>query len=134
MKHENLSTFQFCVQIAAGDGVCTFGDSASARGRMQSCQFKNLDAGSSSAVTFRILPLELGLHTINFTLLTPRNSEIVVKTLRVVVRKKKTSMFFSSSEFQIGFSRVNVEILVYFNIIAQCPWIRWVLCSGKMNG
>uniref|UniRef100_A0A8C3UZY7 Complement C5 n=1 Tax=Catharus ustulatus TaxID=91951 RepID=A0A8C3UZY7_CATUS len=46
--------------------------------------FKNLDAGSSSAVTFRILPLELGLHTVNFTLLTPRNSEIVVKTLRVV--------------------------------------------------
>lgn len=104
MKHENLSTFQYCVQIAAGDGVCTFGDSASARWRMQSCQFKNLDAGSSSAVTFRILPLELGLHTVNFTLLTPRNSEIVVKTLRVVVRKKKISMFFSISEFQIGFS------------------------------
>uniref|UniRef100_A0A8D2PIM5 Complement C5 n=1 Tax=Zosterops lateralis melanops TaxID=1220523 RepID=A0A8D2PIM5_ZOSLA len=47
----------------------------------KSCRFKNLDGGSSSAVTFRILPLELGLHTVNFTLLTPRNSEIVVKTL-----------------------------------------------------
>ncbi|KAF4797704.1 Complement C5 [Turdus rufiventris] len=82
--NHKASAIKFCVQIAAGDGVCTFGDSASARGRMQSCQFKNLDAGSSSAVTFRILPLELGLHTINFTLLTPRNSEIVVKTLRVV--------------------------------------------------
>uniref|UniRef100_A0A8C3UYT4 Complement C5 n=1 Tax=Catharus ustulatus TaxID=91951 RepID=A0A8C3UYT4_CATUS len=82
--NHKASAIKYCVQIAAGDGVCTFGDSASARWRMQSCQFKNLDAGSSSAVTFRILPLELGLHTVNFTLLTPRNSEIVVKTLRVV--------------------------------------------------
>lgn len=55
---------------------------------MRSCNFKNLDGGSSAPVTFRILPLELGLHTINFTLLTARNSEIVVKTLRVMVRKE----------------------------------------------
>uniref|UniRef100_A0A803W1Y6 Complement C5 n=1 Tax=Ficedula albicollis TaxID=59894 RepID=A0A803W1Y6_FICAL len=86
--NHKASAIKFCVKIAAGDGVCTFGESASARSRMQSCKFKNLDAGSSSAVTFRILPLQLGLHTVNFTLLTPRNSEIVVKTLRVVVRKK----------------------------------------------
>uniref|UniRef100_U3JGI0 Complement C5 n=1 Tax=Ficedula albicollis TaxID=59894 RepID=U3JGI0_FICAL len=82
--NHKASAIKFCVKIAAGDGVCTFGESASARSRMQSCKFKNLDAGSSSAVTFRILPLQLGLHTVNFTLLTPRNSEIVVKTLRVV--------------------------------------------------
>lgn len=68
---------------------------------MKSCKLKNLDAGSSSAVTFQILPLELGLHTVNFTLLTLRNSEIVVKTLRVVVRKK---YFLSIFEFQIGFN------------------------------
>ncbi|KAF2987216.1 hypothetical protein EK904_010218, partial [Melospiza melodia maxima] len=82
--NHKASAIKYCVKIAAGNGVCTFGDSASAGSRMQSCKLKNLDAGSSSAVTFRILPLELGLHTVNFTLLTPRNSEIVVKTLRVV--------------------------------------------------
>ncbi|NXS27545.1 CO5 protein, partial [Pomatostomus ruficeps] len=75
---------KFCVKIAAGNGICTFGDSASAGSRTQSCKLKNLDGGSSSAVTFRILPLELGLHTVNFSLLTPRDSEIVVKTLRVM--------------------------------------------------
>lgn len=56
---------------------------------MRSCNFKTLDGGGSSPVAFRILPLELGLHTINFTLLTAGNSEIVVKTLRVMVRGKK---------------------------------------------
>uniref|UniRef100_A0A8C9L3P6 Complement C5 n=1 Tax=Serinus canaria TaxID=9135 RepID=A0A8C9L3P6_SERCA len=82
--NHKASAIKFCVKIAAGNGVCTFGDSASAGSGMRSCKLKNLDAGSSSAVTFLILPLELGLHTVNFTLLTPRNSEIVVKTLRVV--------------------------------------------------
>ncbi|OWK61377.1 Complement C5 [Lonchura striata] len=74
--NHKTSAIKYCVQIAAGNGVCTFGDSASAGSRMQSCKLKNLDAGSSSAVTFRILPLELGLHTVNFTLLTLRNSSI----------------------------------------------------------
>lgn len=60
---------------------------------MHSCNLKNLDGGSSAPVTFRILPLELGLHTINFTLLTARNSEIVVKTLRVMVRKKNQNVW-----------------------------------------
>uniref|UniRef100_A0A8C5UFS0 Complement C5 n=1 Tax=Malurus cyaneus samueli TaxID=2593467 RepID=A0A8C5UFS0_9PASS len=82
--NHQTSAIQYCVKIAAGNGICTFGGSASAGSRTQSCKFKKLDGGSSSAITFQILPLELGLHTVNFTLLTPGNSEIVVKTLRVV--------------------------------------------------
>ncbi|XP_074779675.1 complement C5 isoform X1 [Athene noctua] len=77
------SAIKFCVKISAGDGICSFGDSASTGARMRTCNFKNLDGDSLSPVTFKILPLELGLHTINFTLLTARNSEVVVKTLRV---------------------------------------------------
>ncbi|XP_027741708.1 complement C5 [Empidonax traillii] len=75
------SEIQFCVAIAAGSGICTFGDSGA---RPRSCRYRSLAAGSSAPLAFRILPLELGLHTINFTLLSPRNSEILVKTLRVV--------------------------------------------------
>ncbi|NXJ75425.1 CO5 protein, partial [Trogon melanurus] len=82
--NHRASAIQFCVKIAAGNGICSFGDSATTGSRIRNCNFKTLDSGSSSPVTFRILPLELGLHTINFTLLTARNSEIVVKTLRVV--------------------------------------------------
>lgn len=80
--------FQFCVKIAAGDGICSSGDSATTGTRMHNCDLKNLGAGSSAPITFRILPLELGLHTINFTLLTTGSSETVVKTLHVKVREK----------------------------------------------
>ncbi|XP_074747321.1 complement C5 isoform X2 [Strix uralensis] len=78
------SAIKFCVKISAGNGICSFGDSASTGARTRSCIFKNLDGGSLSPITFKILPLELGLHTVNFTLLTARNSEVVVKTLRVM--------------------------------------------------
>ncbi|NXV12344.1 CO5 protein, partial [Cepphus grylle] len=78
------SAIKFCVKIAAGNGICSFGDSATTGSRMHNCNFKNLGGSSLSPVTFRILPLELGLHTINFTLLTAKNSETVVKTLRVM--------------------------------------------------
>lgn len=86
---KNLSTFQFCVKIAVGDGICSSGGSATTGARIRGCNFKYLGSSSSSPFMFRILPLELGLHTINFTLLTDGNSETVVKTLRVMVRKKK---------------------------------------------
>lgn len=85
---KNLSTFQFCVKIAVGDGICSFGGSATTGSRIRGCNLKYLGSSSSSPFMFRILPLELGLHTINFTLLTDGNSETVVKTLRVMVRKK----------------------------------------------
>ncbi|XP_010185264.1 PREDICTED: complement C5, partial [Mesitornis unicolor] len=82
--NHKASAIKFCVKIATGNGICSFGDSANTGSRIRNCNLKNLDGGSSSPVTFRILPLELGLHTINFTLLTARNSETVVKTLRVM--------------------------------------------------
>ncbi|XP_075572529.1 complement C5 isoform X1 [Pelecanus crispus] len=82
--NHRASAIKFCVKIAAGNGICSSRESATTRSRLHSCNFKNLDGSSSSAVTFRILPLELGLHTINFTLLADGNSEIVVKKLRVM--------------------------------------------------
>uniref|UniRef100_A0A669QDH9 Complement C5 n=1 Tax=Phasianus colchicus TaxID=9054 RepID=A0A669QDH9_PHACC len=81
--NHRASAIKFCVKIATGDGICSSGDSATTGARMHNCVFKNLGAGSSSPFMFRILPLELGLHTINFTLLTTGSSETVVKTLRV---------------------------------------------------
>ncbi|XP_043386278.1 complement C5 isoform X2 [Chelonia mydas] len=78
------SRTMFCVKATVGDGICLFEGSASAQQGLQSCQFQNLDGYSVASVTFRILPLELGLHTINFTLMTEQNSEVLVKTLRVV--------------------------------------------------
>ncbi|KFP32463.1 Complement C5, partial [Colius striatus] len=82
--NHRASAIKFCVEIATGNGICSFGDSAASESRTHSCHLKNLEGSSSLPVTFKILPLELGLHTVNFTLLTARNSETLVKTLRVM--------------------------------------------------
>ncbi|NWX16425.1 CO5 protein, partial [Aegotheles bennettii] len=95
-NHKDLA-IKFCVAITTGKGICSFGDSATAGSRIHNCHLKNLGGSSSSPFTFRILPLELGVHTINFTLLTDRNSEIVVKTLRVMPEGVKR-------EIQAGFT------------------------------
>uniref|UniRef100_A0A8C9KXN3 Complement C5 n=1 Tax=Serinus canaria TaxID=9135 RepID=A0A8C9KXN3_SERCA len=117
--NHKASAIKFCVKIAAGNGVCTFGDSASAGSGMRSCKLKNLDAGSSSAVTFLILPLELGLHTVNFTLLTPRNSEIVVKTLRVVPEgiKKELHAGFTLDPQGVYGKKIDDVSLCYFFLV-----------------
>ncbi|RLV93890.1 hypothetical protein DV515_00013339 [Chloebia gouldiae] len=137
--NHKASAIKFCVQIAAGNGVCTFGDSASARSRMQSCKLKNLDAGSSSAVTFRILPLELGLHTVNFTLLTLRNSEIVVKTLRVVpegIRKELHAGFTLDPQGVYGSIKRRQEFRykVPLNLVPKTQIDRSVSVKGHLMG
>uniref|UniRef100_A0A8C9L3K9 Complement C5 n=1 Tax=Serinus canaria TaxID=9135 RepID=A0A8C9L3K9_SERCA len=134
--NHKASAIKFCVKIAAGNGVCTFGDSASAGSGMRSCKLKNLDAGSSSAVTFLILPLELGLHTVNFTLLTPRNSEIVVKTLRVVVRKKISYLFLAFLNFKLGSIKRRQEFRykVPLNLVPKTQIDRSVSVKGHLLG
>ncbi|XP_066189010.1 complement C5 [Sylvia atricapilla] len=153
--NHKTSAIKFCVTIAAGDGVCTFGDSASAGSRTGilqpqpncrykdldggSCKFKNLDGGSSSAVTFRILPLELGLHTVNFTLLTPRNSEIVVKTLRVVpegIRREQHAGFTLDPQGVYGSIKRRQEFRykVPLNLVPKTEIERSVSVKGHLLG
>uniref|UniRef100_A0A8D0HHQ9 Complement C5 n=1 Tax=Sphenodon punctatus TaxID=8508 RepID=A0A8D0HHQ9_SPHPU len=88
------SRMKFCSKISVGPGICLFGGSAAKQQGVQSsqCSRRYLNSFSVTRVAFRILPLELGLHTINFTLLAERNSEVVVKTLRVVVRTTPTGI------------------------------------------
>ncbi|XP_006120838.2 complement C5 isoform X1 [Pelodiscus sinensis] len=83
-NYRNFRTM-FCVKATVGDGICLFeGSSSGERRRLQSCKSQNLDGYSVASVAFRILPLEIGLHTINFTLVAEQHNEVLVKTLRVV--------------------------------------------------
>ncbi|NWQ80221.1 CO5 protein, partial [Columbina picui] len=132
------SPIKFCVKIAAGNGICAF-DSAIAGSRMRSCNFKNLDGRSSSPVTFRILPLELGLHTINFTLLTARNSEIVVKTLRVMpegVKKELHSGFTLDPQGVYGSIKRRQEFRykIPLNLVPKTKIDRSVSVKGHLMG
>lgn len=64
--------------------------------------------------------MELGLHTINFTLQTTKGSEIVVKTLRVMVRRT-IKMFVVGLNFILMQSQmkkiVNIKMLLSLNTI-----------------
>ncbi|XP_053137809.1 complement C5 isoform X2 [Hemicordylus capensis] len=90
------SRIRFCTKVSVGEGICLFqGANTNPQGiQSSSCNRPRTElTGSSVAlVKFKILPLEIGLHTINFTLLSTLNSETLVKTLRVVpegIRKEE---------------------------------------------
>uniref|UniRef100_A0A8C6JKX2 Uncharacterized protein n=1 Tax=Melopsittacus undulatus TaxID=13146 RepID=A0A8C6JKX2_MELUD len=137
--NHRASAIKFCVKISAGNGICSFGDSASTGSRMRGCNLKNLDGGSSSPVTFRILPLELGLHTINFTLLTARNSETVVKTLRVMpegIKKELHSGFTLDPQGIYGSIKRRQEFRykIPLNLVPKTKIDRSVSVKGHLMG
>lgn len=81
------SRSRFCAKMSVGEGICLFRGFPRNRQGIQTtrCGHQRVIEGSSVAsVTFKILPLEAGLHTINFTLLSSFDSETIVRTLRVV--------------------------------------------------
>ncbi|XP_045419008.1 complement C5 isoform X4 [Lemur catta] len=80
------SGMYFCVKMSAVEGICTSGGPATdPHGTKPSkCVRQRIEGSSSHLVTFSVLPLEIGLHNINFSLETSFGREILVKTLRVV--------------------------------------------------
>ncbi|XP_062938108.1 complement C5 isoform X2 [Cynocephalus volans] len=76
----------FCVKMSAVEGICTSGSPAiDHQGTKSSkCVRQKIEGSSNHLVTFTVLPLEIGLHNINFSLETSFGKEILVKTLRVV--------------------------------------------------
>ncbi|KAK7802507.1 hypothetical protein U0070_018246, partial [Myodes glareolus] len=76
----------FCVRMSAAEGICTSGGSTGRHQGSKSsrCARQSIEGSSSHLVTFSLLPLEIGLHSINFSLETSFGREILVKTLRVV--------------------------------------------------
>ncbi|NWY61327.1 CO5 protein, partial [Chionis minor] len=133
------SAIKFCVKIATGNGICSFGDSATTGLRMHNCNVKNLDGNSLSSVTFRILPLELGLHTINFTLLAATNSETVVKTLRVMpegIKKELHAGFTLDPQGVYGSIKRRQEFRykIPLNLVPKTKIDRSVSVKGHLMG
>ncbi|KAM6170534.1 complement C5 isoform 1-T1 [Rhynchocyon petersi] len=80
------SGMKFCVKMSAVEGLCTSGSPSLDQERTKNprCVIQRVEGSSSHLVTFSVLPLEIGLHNINFTLETELGREILVKMLRVV--------------------------------------------------
>ncbi|KFO24124.1 Complement C5 [Fukomys damarensis] len=91
-----ISGVMFCVKMSTEEGICTSGNPTIGHQGTQpsKCVRQQVEGSSSHLVTFSLLPLEIGLHNINFSLETTFGREILVKTLRVVVRKAIWYMSF----------------------------------------
>uniref|UniRef100_A0A8C7CS41 Complement component 5 n=1 Tax=Oncorhynchus kisutch TaxID=8019 RepID=A0A8C7CS41_ONCKI len=80
---------KYCVTLTAGAGVCLFqGKPTKDDGiKTTNCDKTTLlESGSVGLVTFTLMALEVGSHTLTFTLRTdkPRFNDQIVKTIRVV--------------------------------------------------
>lgn len=80
------SGMMFCVKMFPVEGICSSGSLVTdSQGRKATrCVSQRVEGSSSQLVTFTVLPLEIGLHNINFSLDSSLGKEILVKTLRVV--------------------------------------------------
>uniref|UniRef100_A0A8C3CRL2 Complement C5 n=1 Tax=Cairina moschata TaxID=8855 RepID=A0A8C3CRL2_CAIMO len=137
--NHRASSIKFCVKIAVGDGICSFGGSATTGARIHGCNLKYLGGSSSSPFMFRILPLELGLHTINFTLLTDGNSETVVKTLRVMpegIKKELHAGFTLDPQGVYGSVKRRQEFRykIPLNLVPKTKIDRSVSVKGHLMG
>ncbi|MXQ88505.1 hypothetical protein E5288_WYG006704 [Bos mutus] len=80
------SGIQFCVKMHPVEGICSSGTPVtdSQGRRFSKCVPQKIEGSSNHLVTFTVLPLEVGLHNLSFSLETSVGNEILVKTLRVV--------------------------------------------------
>ncbi|XP_069097757.1 complement C5 [Pleurodeles waltl] len=135
------SRVRACVTMAVGEQICLFkGMSAKVKGiQTTSCSHSYLQASSVTAVKFKILPLELGLHTINFTLNSDYGHEIVVKTLRVVpegVKKEKLAGFTLDPQGVYGVlkRRHDIRYMVPPNVVPKSKIDRTFSIKGLILG
>ncbi|XP_044162298.1 complement C5 [Bufo gargarizans] len=78
------TTVKGCVRVSVGKEICLVDESKGVRSVGHKGCSTEFQPNVPRSFTYNILPLELGLHPITFTLDVAFNSEKVVKTLRVV--------------------------------------------------
>lgn len=92
---------QYCVTLTAGPAFCLLKSQPSpteAGHHTTACSWSRLSAGGVGKVTFTLLGLEPGEHTLTFTLKTRSGpTDVVKKNLRVVVCKHTVSVHYDPS-------------------------------------
>ncbi|ETE63363.1 Complement C5, partial [Ophiophagus hannah] len=81
------SKSRFCLKISVQKGICLFGAAKTLKDGSQAntcSHLKDIQSSSIMVETFKVLPLELGLFSINLTLHSSLDKDILLKTLRVV--------------------------------------------------
>ncbi|KAH0615516.1 hypothetical protein JD844_004875 [Phrynosoma platyrhinos] len=133
---------QYCTSISVDKGICLSGTSSSNPQGVQRTRctpYKELQGSSIAKVQFKILPLELGVHTINFTLRSSSISEILVKTLRVVpegIRKELHEGYTLDPQGVYGTVKRQLEFRrrIPLNMVPKTSLERTVSVKGLLLG
>ncbi|CAH2316664.1 complement C5 [Pelobates cultripes] len=135
------SNVKGCITVSVGKEICLFGDSTTIPGSRSGlgCNYESISTLSLKTFTYSILPLELGLHTINFTLKVSFESEILVKTLRVVsegVQQENYAGFTLDPQAIRGITKRRQEVTYKIppNIVPKSPVNRILTLNGKILG
>ncbi|XP_069465628.1 complement C5 isoform X2 [Ambystoma mexicanum] len=130
-----------CVTMTVGEEICLFkGMSTKVKGIQQTtCTQSSVQASSVMVAKFKVLPLEIGLHTVNFTLRSDYGTEIVVKTLRVVpegIKKEKQTGFSLDPQGAYGITKRRQEIryMVPPNVVPKTKMDRTLTIKGLLLG
>ncbi|XP_041428294.1 complement C5 isoform X1 [Xenopus laevis] len=126
-----------CVTVSVGKEICLFSDT-SPRSGSRECYRHTLSATSLTPFTFSLLPLEVGLHPISFTL-SSSSQETVKKTLRVVpegIKKERNAGFTLDPQGIRGVAQRRQEISykIQSNIVPKSKVSRILSISGNILG
>ncbi|XP_059403415.1 complement C5-like [Carassius carassius] len=137
--NQRSSSTQFSVTLTATEGVCVFrGAQQGKDGRPH--ENKGQIAGHSVAlVTFYIMALEAGTHTLTFTLTTKWGSESVVKKLKVVpegIRKEIQSggRIDPNGVFGTSMRKLEFKNVIPPNIVPKSTVDRILTVNGEVLG
>ncbi|XP_073696897.1 complement C5 [Garra rufa] len=137
--NQHYSSIKFSVTLTASEGVCVF------RGVQQGKHGKphenkgEIKSRSVALVKFYIMALEAGTHTLTFTLTTNRNTEIVVKKLKVVpegIRKEIQSggRIDPNGVFGTSMRKLEFKNVIPTNIVPKSPVDRILTVNGEVLG
>uniref|UniRef100_A0A9J8BEY8 Complement component 5 n=1 Tax=Cyprinus carpio carpio TaxID=630221 RepID=A0A9J8BEY8_CYPCA len=136
--NQHLSKTEFRVTLTATDGVCVF------RGAQQGKDGKphenkgKIGGRSVALVTFYIMALEAGTHTLTFTLTTKWGTESVVKKLKVVpegIRKEIQigGRIDPNGVFGTSMRKLEFKNVIPPNIVPKSTVDRILTVNGMMS-
>ncbi|XP_026177274.1 complement C5 [Mastacembelus armatus] len=136
-------SIKYCVTLTVGPALCLLKAQATTGGagqRSTSCSWSHLSAGDVDKVTFIVLGLETGEHTMTFTLKTQDGTrDVLEKKLRVVpegVRRESFSGGRLDPQGLYGSERRTVELKnkVPANIVPNTDVERMLTINGDVMG
>uniref|UniRef100_A0A670YCG7 Complement C5 n=1 Tax=Pseudonaja textilis TaxID=8673 RepID=A0A670YCG7_PSETE len=136
------STSKFCLKISVQKGICLFGAAKTLKDGSQAntcSHLKDIQSSSIMVETFKVLPLELGLLSVNLTLHSNWGKDILLKTLRVVPEGIRRESYDGATLDPQGVYGTVVRqkefsYTVPRYIVPKTQLVRTLSIKGKMEG